>query len=280
MEQKFLFMMTELAYQAGKIALKYAGDSNPTLKDDDSVLTAADKEVSALAHEKLSSLLMSKDHILIEEEDPDKDQYFDNNLLQNTPYIWAVDPIDGTRLYANNIPLYGVSIGLIKELKPYLGVVYFPALGELFYCDGGDAFYVKNAFSTKESKSQIIPIETKISSKSLFLLSDTFFKEHNWEYENCRLFVSACATVNMCWPVIGRACGCLDQSYLWDLAGSWPIFQKAGLHLRALSDGKVMNKLDTCFFAGDDDPWKLKEYNLLSSERNFSQLKKNVVFGR
>jgi myo-inositol-1(or 4)-monophosphatase len=37
---------------------------------------------------------------------------------------WVVDPLDGTANYSRNIPICCVSIGLISNLKPVLGVIY------------------------------------------------------------------------------------------------------------------------------------------------------------
>ena len=42
--------------------------------------------------------------------------------LGNT--FWVVDPLDGTANYNRNIPICCVSIGLIKDMKPLLGVIY------------------------------------------------------------------------------------------------------------------------------------------------------------
>ena len=88
---------------------------------------------------------------------PDIIEYLDQKRLDQTSFIWALDPIDGTRLYANRMPLFGISIGLIKDLKPWLGVVYFPMLKELFYCDGTEAYFVQDAFGPQETKTRIVP---------------------------------------------------------------------------------------------------------------------------
>ncbi len=55
--------------------------------------------------------------------------------------IWVIDPLDGTVNYANGIPFFAVSIGLVIEGEPVLGVVLDPARGELFTATrGGGAF--------------------------------------------------------------------------------------------------------------------------------------------
>ena len=106
-------------------------------------------------------------HVVIDEEDPGTFEYLEQKRLDQFSLILALDPIDGTRLYANRMPLFGISIGLIKDLKPWLGVVYFPALKELFYCDGVEAYFVQDAFGSKETKTRIVPLDEEISPRSL-----------------------------------------------------------------------------------------------------------------
>lgn len=46
--------------------------------------------------------------------------------------VWIVDPIDGTREYLQGVPEYAISIGLVIDGRPALGVVHNPATDELF----------------------------------------------------------------------------------------------------------------------------------------------------
>ena len=46
--------------------------------------------------------------------------------------VWIVDPLDGTVNYANGIPFFCVSIGLVVDGKPSVGVVHDPTRGETF----------------------------------------------------------------------------------------------------------------------------------------------------
>jgi fructose-1,6-bisphosphatase/inositol monophosphatase family enzyme len=45
---------------------------------------------------------------------------------------WIVDPLDGTVNYANGIPFFCVSIGLVVDGEPAVGVVHDPARGETY----------------------------------------------------------------------------------------------------------------------------------------------------
>ena len=52
-------------------------------------------------------------------------------------YEWFVDPLDGTTNFIHGIPQFAVSIGLCKEGKPVLGVIYDPFKNELFCAEKG-----------------------------------------------------------------------------------------------------------------------------------------------
>ncbi|MCK4626921.1 MAG: inositol monophosphatase [Phycisphaerae bacterium] len=55
-------------------------------------------------------------------------------------YVWILDPIDGTKHYVRNVPLYSVSLALERHKEPVLGVVYSPE-SDRMYCasTGGGA---------------------------------------------------------------------------------------------------------------------------------------------
>ena len=57
-----------------------------------------------------------------------------------TGRVWIVDPVDGTINYANGIPFFCVSIGLVVEGRPAVGVVLDPARDDCFAAtDAGPA---------------------------------------------------------------------------------------------------------------------------------------------
>lgn len=49
-----------------------------------------------------------------------------------SPYLWIIDPLDGTTNFAHGYPVYCVSIGLEYEGRCVLGVVFDPSRNELF----------------------------------------------------------------------------------------------------------------------------------------------------
>ena len=287
MREEYLSRMKHIAFMGGKIALELISSSNHCFKPDKSVLTKADVGISKLSHSVISDLLKTSDHILIDEEDIENTKYLNKSYLEAASFIWVLDPIDGTRAFSNRMPNFGISIGLLKDLKPWLGVVYFPMLGELFYSNGKQSFFVQNAFLEGEKETVITPIDHQITRQSIFICNDSFFHRFDWHSSDCQVMNPTCAVLGLCWPSIGRGCGAFFGAHIWDFAGSWPIFLSGGLSLRSYQTGNEITKLDIRLFATEsNDPWKLKEFYILSSERNFSLLrekiipKKNIDIGR
>jgi myo-inositol-1(or 4)-monophosphatase len=58
---------------------------------------------------------------------------------------WIVDPLDGTTNYAHGLPIFGVSIGLEAGGAVQVGVVYIPALDELFVAERGAGAFLNGA---------------------------------------------------------------------------------------------------------------------------------------
>ena len=60
---------------------------------------------------------------------------------RSSPCLWIIDPLDGTTNYAHGYPWFAVSIGLVVDREPVLGIVYNPVHRTLFRAErGGGAF--------------------------------------------------------------------------------------------------------------------------------------------
>jgi myo-inositol-1(or 4)-monophosphatase len=51
--------------------------------------------------------------------------------------VWVIDPLDGTVNYANGIPVFCVSVGLVIGGRPVVGVIFDPVRDELFTAQAG-----------------------------------------------------------------------------------------------------------------------------------------------
>ncbi|MDE2028767.1 MAG: hypothetical protein KGJ11_09540, partial [Candidatus Omnitrophica bacterium] len=91
----YLERMLSFAKQAGILAVDLIQHSDPGLKKDNTVITLADKAISNLARQTFQDFLSHPGHVLIDEEDSRSKEYLDQKRLEQTPFIWALDPIDG-----------------------------------------------------------------------------------------------------------------------------------------------------------------------------------------
>jgi len=62
----------------------------------------------------------------------------DNDARLSRRAMWCVDPIDGTRDFIRGRPGWAVSVALVVDGTPELGVLYAPALDELWVAQRGE----------------------------------------------------------------------------------------------------------------------------------------------
>ena len=56
--------------------------------------------------------------------------------------FWVLDPLDGTTNFTAGFPFYGVSLALVVDGSPRLGVVFDPVRGECFSAQAGQGAYL------------------------------------------------------------------------------------------------------------------------------------------
>ncbi len=117
------------ARTAGEYALAHQPQALSEIKQGNQIVTDSDRYCQNLILDILQKTY--PDYGIIAEEGPD------GNLLKIPPSgsfdaWWVIDPIDGTRNYAQGIPIYCVSVGLLKEGLPYLGAIYDPNTDSMF----------------------------------------------------------------------------------------------------------------------------------------------------
>src|SRR5437879_5818173 len=56
-------------------------------------------------------------------------------------YVWALDPIDGTKSFITGMPAWGTLIALMRFRTPVFGMMHQPFTRERFAGDGGAANY-------------------------------------------------------------------------------------------------------------------------------------------
>lgn len=63
-------------------------------------------------------------------------------INNRSEYTWFIDPIDGTIPFSSGMPSFGVSVGLVRGNKTYLGVINLPALECLLWAERDKGAYL------------------------------------------------------------------------------------------------------------------------------------------
>ncbi len=130
-----------IARVAGRAIMQiYAGEFAVEHKDDQSPLTAADLAAHHAIVDGLSALT-PRLPVLSEES---AEQVAWNERREWTRY-WLVDPLDGTREFVKRNGEFTVNIALIEHGEPTLGVVYAPALDEMYTAWAGGNAWVETS---------------------------------------------------------------------------------------------------------------------------------------
>lgn len=213
---------TEAAYQAGKITLSYFQSARFEVetKADDSPVTLADKDAEQFIRQFVKKYF--PDHAILGEE------Y--GEIPGTSPYRWIIDPIDGTKSFIHGVPLYGTMIGIedrrIKDTT--VGVVYFPALNEMYSAAKGSGAWCNGR------RIQVSAVREL--KESVVLITDI---QHANEHPKAYLFdqLQKQARFTRTWGdcyghmlvASGRAEIMLDpKMHLWDVAALKPIIEEAG----------------------------------------------------
>ena len=144
---------------------------------------------------------------------------------------WIIDPIDGTANYLAGIPFFSVSIGFIKNNVPCVGVVYAPALKQMFCAEIGKG--------AKENNFPLHTSQAKVLSESLIIVGFNRFKGRELKdvmnkYEklinvtrDVRRLGSA--AIDLCYVASDRAGAYMERALKpWDIAAGLCILKEAG----------------------------------------------------
>ena len=125
------------AQEAGRIVCRdfpQAALDDVAFKGEVNPVTETDMAAEALLLDRLRTLF--PDHRVLAEE-AGGDDWRDPG-----PPIWVIDPLDGTNNFAHGFPHVGVSLALVQERQPVLGVIHDPLRQETFAATSGGGAYL------------------------------------------------------------------------------------------------------------------------------------------
>ncbi|MEN6595387.1 MAG: inositol monophosphatase family protein [Clostridiaceae bacterium] len=160
---------------------------------------------------------------------------------RNRGACWIVDPIDGTANFTRGIGYSAVSVGLVEDGVPTVGVVYNPFSGELFSAGQGEGAFLNGTpihVSQRPLNKALVSFGATIYhrdvTEKMFRLLRTMF-EH---CEDIRSFGSA--ALDLCQVAAGR----LDAFWElrlspWDYAAAACILNEAGGRIGSIEGGSL-----------------------------------------
>ncbi len=158
---RILTGMIEAAAEAGtRIREMAATGIVARSKADSSPVTDADEAAEAIIERHLQALLPGVPMI-------GEEAVAGGSKKKPGSSFFLVDPIDGTREFVAKRPEYTVNIGLLIDGTPALGVIYAPALGELYAGGAGGALRLALPAGRKPEQAAPEPIRTRPPAKKL-----------------------------------------------------------------------------------------------------------------
>lgn len=104
--------------------------------------------------------------------------------VNNEEYVFIADPIDGTANFVHNIGISSVSVALMKDGAPYIGVVHYPYLDRTFWAKSGEgaflngnSVHVSDRSTEKSILSIAMSVYDKRYSKPCFELAEKMIRD-------------------------------------------------------------------------------------------------------
>ena len=153
-----LFIALEASKEAGKIIMKYyRHDYEIKEKGYHNPVTTADNEADDYLKKTLLGARPSYGWL--------SEETVDSKVRLEKEKVWIVDPLDGTKEFIEGVPQFVVSIGLVKNGKPIVGILYNPVTDEIFHASEGCGAFLNNE-KFEVSKKENISEMTILNSRS------------------------------------------------------------------------------------------------------------------
>jgi len=223
------------AREAGALVARYYHEGTEVWSkggDGDDPVTRADLEADAALSEALRGAF-PEDGWLSEETD-------DSGERLGRRRVWIVDPLDGTRQFVNRVPELAVSVALVQDGRPVVGVLYNPiAEVELWATAGGGAH--RNGRPVRVSPCAELERAVVAASRSE-LAAGRFEPVRDW-------FAELRPTGAIAWKLATVASGALDFNVSfrpkseWDVAaGDLLVHEAGGVYHDAAGEAPRYNK--------------------------------------
>ena len=228
---------SELIMQAQ--GLNHKVSSKSTITD---LVTEIDKQAERTIKEDI--LTNFPDHGILAEES--------GKISSDSIYQWVIDPLDGTTNFVHGLAPFCVSIALMKDNEPILGVISELPAGNLFWAERNEGAYCNgepiHVSTTRSVTDALLITGFPYEHDFRWVTNMKLFKEFTNISQGVRRLGSAAA--DLCYVACGKADG------FWEI-GLQPWDSAAGVLLIMEAGGKV-----SCM---DGKPFTIHDQHLLAT---------------
>ncbi len=217
--------LVQIIKQAAEIFKQgYYAQKDITFKGKKDLVTQYDVAVENFLKEKFSTTFT--DFNIIAEESDNSNIEFNNSII--------IDPIDGTTNFVNQVPHCAISVGVYKDKKPYIGIVYNPILDELYTAKVGTGAFCNNKPITVTNNDQF---KNALISTGFPYTSSSNKDDLDFVIRNLKSVLPNCqdirrlgsAAIDLCMTARGTYDGYYEINLkAWDVAAGIIILQEAG----------------------------------------------------
>jgi len=223
-EEKLMEKIKDITREAGEIMLTAVHPKVMEKGGHANFVTETDKKIQAFLIENLKTVL--PEAAFLGEEDG-QDVFTEK---MSSGYCFVIDPIDGTSNFLYSYRPSVISVGLLKDGKPYMGVIYNPFENMMLHAVSG-----QGAFSNGE---KIMSSESPLAeSLAVFGTSPYYDRFRDRTFALAKDLLPLCvdlrrsgsAAWDLCCVALGR-CGLYFELWiqLWDYAAAALIAAEAG----------------------------------------------------
>ena len=252
-----LALLEKLFLQAGDIALEYFQNPPAELKSDESVVTLADKKIEEL-FTRYCDHAAEQVYLIGEETVATHDEEYILSAL-NSDCCWVLDPIDGTMPYSIQLPMWGISLGLMQNKVITEGAVYLPVLDKLLLTDG-EKLLIKS-LRRSEPWQEFKPAVSPLGNSGHIAIGQ--YPAHHWRFTSRNQICAWSSCVgSFYWLLTGKVSAYCGNFKLWDIAGLLPIMQRANYPVLSVEEPHIpldcdLNK-DMFELTDTPDRWRVR----------------------
>lgn len=242
--KQLLQLAVTAAFAAGEEILRiYLTDFRVETKSDNTPVTIADKASGKC----IAQILAQSGYPVISEEE----EVPPYHKRRDWPFVWIVDPLDGTKEYVKKNGEFAVNIALVERGRPVVGVIYAPVLKDLYFgCRDCGSYKVTHNEMVVELMKKTLPENLFEYSKKLPLLKPPkdytvvasrshLSSEINAHIEDLKNvygqvnMINIGSSIKQCWVAEGRAheYARFGLTMEWDTAAGQCILEEAGCQL-------------------------------------------------